>query len=214
MPSTASASTPRERSASSTLRPESSDTSRSELVPPISTATRPNAAGSVIFSGGKALLKHCSVMTVSLESVLPAAARHGRCRRRPSAAAGRRRAARPAAPLARSPRLVDQHRIDAPARADRARQRLGVGADDRRFAGRIDLGQHQRVDARTARWRNRRTDRACGCSDAAGTRPPGACPASRRARRRTPLRAPAGGGRSRRPAARSRPCPARVRRAG
>ncbi|KAG0740418.1 hypothetical protein G6F31_020190 [Rhizopus arrhizus] len=53
MPSTANASMPRACSASSTLRPESSDTSRSLELPPSSTATRPNTAGSVTRSGGK-----------------------------------------------------------------------------------------------------------------------------------------------------------------
>ena len=48
MPSTACASTPRDLSASRTLRPESSDTSRSEEVPPISTATPPKARASTI----------------------------------------------------------------------------------------------------------------------------------------------------------------------
>src|ERR1700755_611744 len=45
MPSTAYASTPRRTSASRQLRPESSDTSRSEEVPPMSTATRPKSPG-------------------------------------------------------------------------------------------------------------------------------------------------------------------------
>src|SRR3989449_5342280 len=47
------ASMPRDCSASNTLRPESNDTSRSLELPPSSTATRPNTAGSVTRSGGK-----------------------------------------------------------------------------------------------------------------------------------------------------------------
>jgi len=48
MPSTACASTPRACSAASTLPPEFSETSRSALAPPISTATRPNSRALVI----------------------------------------------------------------------------------------------------------------------------------------------------------------------
>jgi hypothetical protein len=51
MPSIAWASTPRLLSAASTLRPESSDTSRSAELPPITTATRPNRAGSAMRTG-------------------------------------------------------------------------------------------------------------------------------------------------------------------
>src|SRR5688572_1487116 len=48
MPSTAYASTPLRCNASRQLRPESSDTSRSEDVPPIKTATRPKSLGLVM----------------------------------------------------------------------------------------------------------------------------------------------------------------------
>ncbi len=41
--------------------------------------------------------------------------------------------------------MLDEHRIDLAARAHRARERAAVGVRDRRFAGRIDLGQHEHV---------------------------------------------------------------------
>ena len=44
--------------------------------------------------------------------------------------------------------LVDEQRLDVAADADRARQRTAVGGDDRRLAGRVDVGQHERVDGR------------------------------------------------------------------
>ena len=41
--------------------------------------------------------------------------------------------------------VVDEHRLDLAGHAQRARQRAAVGGDDRRLAGRIDLGQQHRV---------------------------------------------------------------------
>ena len=47
--------------------------------------------------------------------------------------------------------VLDEHRLDLAGDAHRARERAAVGGDDRRLARRIDVGQHQRVDASTAR---------------------------------------------------------------
>ena len=41
--------------------------------------------------------------------------------------------------------LADHHRLIAATRTDGARQRLGIGASDGRFTGRIDLAKHQRI---------------------------------------------------------------------
>src|SRR5690348_12259279 len=60
MPSTAYASTPWRCRASRQFLPESSDTSRSDDVPPISTATRPKSRGLVIRFGASLA---ASVMT-------------------------------------------------------------------------------------------------------------------------------------------------------
>ena len=46
--------------------------------------------------------------------------------------------------------VLDEHRLDLAGDAHRARQRAAVRRDDRRLAGRVDLGQQQRVDRRTA----------------------------------------------------------------
>ena len=43
--------------------------------------------------------------------------------------------------------LVDEDRIDLAGQAQRARQRAAVGGNDRRLAGRVDLGQQHRVGA-------------------------------------------------------------------
>ena len=43
---------------------------------------------------------------------------------------------------------LDEHRLDAPGDANRARQCAAVGGDDRRFAGGVDVGEHQRIRRR------------------------------------------------------------------
>ena len=175
----------------------SSDTSRSDDVPPISTATRPNWRGSVIGCG------RC-VMSSLLRWTARAAASRQLVRRRADVAGAHRQQevavahAVPASAAGSSRRSLDQHRIDAAARAHRAASALRVGAGDRRFAGRHRPRSAPARRPRTAPARSRRAGRACACSDAAGTRPRAALAASRRAPPRTPPRARAGDGRSRR----------------
>ena len=157
------------------------------LVPPISTATRPKAVGSV--TARRREVRTCSFCLAPSKPCVASC-----CATWPMSPA----------PISssRSPSLqhVRQHgrefgstwltttgSLRPRARMARASD-LRVGAGDRRFAGGIDLGQHQRIDFGQHRGESHRTGRACGCSDAAGRRPPGACPASRRARRRTPRR--------------------------
>ncbi len=145
MPSTAVASTPRRCSASSTLRPESSDTSRSDDVPPSSTATRPNWAGSWMSSG--------EVMSVGLAGD----------RRRQGArqfigdgadVTGAHRQHHVAVThdagqgIRQFVERLEQHGLHATPRADRATERFAVRAGDRGFAGRIHLGDDERVGIR------------------------------------------------------------------
>ncbi len=65
-------------------------------------------------------------------------------------------------------RMLDQHRIDLAARTHRARQRAAVGAGDRRFAGRIDVGQHQHVGLGQHVGEIVEQIARAACSDAAG----------------------------------------------
>ena len=97
MPSIACASIPRASSAASTLRPESSDTSRSAELPPITTATRPNWAGSLI------LFTLILLTVIPMLTCLSSDGRPGpapplprRCRRRQATATDHRRATTPA----------------------------------------------------------------------------------------------------------------------
>ena len=94
----------------------------------------------------------------------------------------------------------DEHRLDLAGDAHRARERAAVGGDDRRLAGRIDVGQHAARRRSTAPARSPRTDRACACSDAAGTRARAAGRESCRAPRRSSPPSRPDGGRSRRSA--------------
>ena len=96
--------------------------------------------------------------------------------------------------------VLDEYRLDPARDAHRAGQRAAIGGDDRRLAGRIDLGQHHRVGRATARARNPRTGRACGCSDAAGRRAPAGGRESLRARPPAWLPSRPDGGHSRRSA--------------
>ena len=107
--------------------------------------------------------------------------------------------------------VLDEHRLDLAGDADRAGERAPVGGDDRRFARRIDVGEHAARRRSTAPSRNPRTGRACACSGAAGTRARAGGPGSCRARRRSSPPSRPGGGRSRRSACRRRPLPQRAR---
>ena len=79
------------------LRPELSETSRSELVPPIRTATRPNTFGSLQRAGATtfhACLASCQRNSIYWPGCRGRLATWRRCRLRPSSKANRRHAAR------------------------------------------------------------------------------------------------------------------------
>ncbi len=51
-------------------------------------------------------------------------------------------------PRGKSATALDENGLDLAGHAHRARERAPVRRDDRRFAGRIDVGQHERIDGR------------------------------------------------------------------
>ncbi len=127
------ASTPCDCSAASTPLPDISDTGRSALLPPISTATLPRPAGRHWFIAppppARPAARHPPMEPAPMVITTS-----------PPRAAARDR-------LGQRRHVVDEHDVDPAGQAQRPRQRAAVGADDRRFAGGIDLGQQHGVEA-------------------------------------------------------------------
>ena len=119
-----------------------------------------------------------------------------RCRPRLSAAAGHVVLQQTPAARGQPGGTAHHHRVDSGRGCGMLRARdFGIGTGDRRFAGRIDLGQQQRID--TGQHRGEFVEQVAGArSDAAGTPPPTACPANRRAPRRNTAASSSGGARS------------------
>ena len=137
------------RSASSTLRPESSDTSRSDVVPPMSTATRPKSPG----CSDRERPAHARPPFAVIASV---SLRGSSCAAAPMPPAPIVSTTSPSRTMSASARgssssAAEHHGVEPAARADGAAQRLRVGAGDRLLRPpdrprstheRVRLGEH------------------------------------------------------------------------
>mmetsp|Transcript_46819 Transcript_46819/g.110208 ORF Transcript_46819/g.110208 Transcript_46819/m.110208 type:complete len:228 (+) Transcript_46819:185-868(+) len=183
------ASTPRPCSAPSTPGPLISDTGRSALLPPYSTATLPSARGSMLRSIGAVFMPKLLARNIGR----PVAAARSSSRR-PCRSRCRRRASGQPVPPACRPRW--QRSSAYPPRWP-APRRSRLRCVPRRPHTPRSAAPHP---PRPSRGRNRRSNRGCACSGAVGRPAPGAGRERHRARPPKPRPSRPGDGRSRRSA--------------